>query len=450
MANKRGFPKTLVVGKHFPKPIEFREMRKRLFILPPLFFLLPAFLLGQELSPPETEESYYIERSGKEERFIQRLVWEKSNYVYRYEITVEKQNDSKEYVEIYRESRTENFIELSLAPGLYRYRIEVYNLLNRSSGISDWIPFMVFRALQPELYSFSQEFATSGEGDQLVEIVLHGANLTEGAEVLIRPADGGRDIVPLAYFPSGESARLLVNQEILAPGPYRVYVKNPGGLESSLAITVSPPIIVADSSGVLPGVPDTGDSVLPLLPGTARDPGDIPNLFGIYVSLEYTPLIPLYGYLFTPFDSSFFPVGASLKVSFMPVKQSWGDLGLELAPSWNVLESDAMKVDMGTFHLNGLYQWWFFNRSMSLVFCVGGGINLINGTNDGEQDSVSIFTWMFSAGGGIFFRLFIPGVYNRSARSAFFVEIGVEYNHLFTKELPPGYVKPGLGLGWRF
>ncbi|MDR2143216.1 MAG: hypothetical protein LBP29_02470 [Treponema sp.] len=433
-----------------------------------LFFYLPAFLLGQELSPPETEESYYIERSGEEERFIQRLVWEKSNYVYRYEITVEKQNDSKEYVEIHREFRTENFIELSLTPGLYRYRIEVYNLLNRSAGISDWIPFMVFRALQPELYSFSQELAPPGEGDRLVEIVLHGMNLTEGAEVLIQPADGGRDIVPLAYFPSGESARLLIDQETLVPGPYRVYVRNPGGLESSLAITVSPPLIVADSSGttvdsvpdtgdssgVLPDVPDTGDSsgVLPGVPDITGDRGDIPDLLGIYVSLGYTPLIPFYGYLFTPFDSSFFPAGASLRASFMPVKQSWGDLGLELAPSWNLLKSDDMKVDMGTFHLNGLYQWWFFDQSMSLVFSVGGGINLINGTNDGEQDSASIFTWMFSVGGGIFFRWFVPIVYNFrwSAHNVFFIEIGIEYNHLFTETLSPGYIKPGLGLGWRF
>ncbi|MDR2184331.1 MAG: hypothetical protein LBO80_01485 [Treponema sp.] len=424
-------------------------MADRRFFLLPLFFLLPAFLPGQELPPPEAGGSFYIERTGEEERFIQRLVWEKADYAYRYEITIEEQSSSGEYAEIRRESRTENFIELSLAPGLYRYQIEVYNLLNRPAGISGWIPFRVFPALQPELYSFRQELTPSGEGDPQggMEIILQGMNLTEGAEVRLQPADGGGDITPLAYLPLGESARLVFNRETLAPGRYRVYVRNPGGLEGSLEITVSPPLAAADS----PAVPPVPGTAVPSAVPEAGDAVDVLSPLGVYISAEYAPLIPFYGYLFTPFDHFFYPWGASLRVGFTPVKQSWGDLGLELAPSWNMLNSGAVKLHAGSFYLNGLYQWRFFKRTMALVFRLGAGISFVYGTG-GDQDSGSIFTWMISAGGGIFLRWFMPVFYNfrRITHSTFYLETGAEYNHLFTKDVPAGYVKPVLGIGWNF
>lgn len=172
------------------------------------FFLPPCFLAGQELSPPESEGSSYIERTGEELRFIQRLVWEKAEYAHRYEITVERENNSGEYTEIYREFRTENFTDLSLAPGLYRYRIQAYNLLDRPAGLSLWIPLRVIPALQPELYSYNQEFLPAGDLRGDVEITLYGRNLVEGAELCLDPADGDA-VTPLAYVPSGESARLV-------------------------------------------------------------------------------------------------------------------------------------------------------------------------------------------------------------------------------------------------
>jgi hypothetical protein len=375
--------------------------RTEVFVL--LFLVLvPVFLSGQ--TPEEAEKFFYIERIGGEDRFIQRLTWEETEHVYRYEITVERQDGSGEYAEIFREFRTENFIELSLDPGLYRYRIGVYNLLNRPAGISSWFPFRVFPAFQPELYSFSQDFLSAKTGDSRMEITLQGANLVKGAELRMQSESGGGDIVPLAFFPEGESARLVFAQ--LAPGPYRVWIRNPGGLEAFLDITVAPAL----------------------------------NFRGIYVSAEYAPMVPLYGYLFSPFDRAFYPAGVSLRAGFMPIVRSWGELGLELAPSWNMLDSDMAKVNTGTVHLNGLYQW-FFADTAALVLRAGAGINLIHGKED--HDSASIFTWTFSAGGGIFLRWFIPD-------TTLYLEAGVEYNHLFTSDPPAGYIKPALGFGARF
>jgi hypothetical protein len=408
--------------------------RTQVFVLW-FLFLLPGLLPGQ--TPEERERFFYIERIDGEERFIQRLVWENIAHVYRYEVVVEEQTGAGEYAEIFRDFRTENFIELSLPPGSYRYQIGVYNLLNRPAGISPWIPFRVFPALQPELYSFRQDFMSAGEGEPQVVITLGGANLVEGAELYIQSESDGGETEPPAFFPEGESARLVFNR--LAPGSYRVRIRNPGGLEASLGITVEPPPAPADAPDAADAAgaaaPDTADAL-----GAAGDSGGTPALRGIYVSAEYAPAIPLYGYLFTPFDRGFYPAGVSLRAGFTPLMRSWGDLGLELVPSWNMLDSDTAKVHMGTLRLNGLYQR-FITDAVALVLRVGAGLNLIYGTE--ALDSASIFTWMFSAGGGIFLRWCIPG-------AALYLEGGGEYNYLFTRDAPAGYVKPVLGCGARF
>jgi hypothetical protein len=411
------------------------EDKRILFVL--LLFLLPFFLRGQELLPPETADSFYIERTGEGERFIQRLAWEKVDTVYRYEITIEKQDSAEEYTGILRESRTENFIEISLAPGLYRYKVEGYNLLNRLAGISGWIPFRVFPALQPELHSFTREFLPPGDLPGGIEITLHGMNLVEGAEAYLLPLDSGGDpLVPLVWLPSGESARMVFDR--LRPGRYRVYVRNPGGLEGFLEITVEPP-------PASPVEPPVVSSVEPPVSASAEDSAPS-SPFDLYVSAGYAPLIPLDGYLFTPFESIFYPVGASLRIELVPVRQSWGDLGLELAPSWNMLKSEGLKVNLGAFHLNGTYHRRFPGQ-MALVFRFGAGANLVSGTSG--QSTASLFTWIAAINGGISFRRFMRPAQN-SRQTAFYFEAGVEFTHLFSTDTPATYIRPFLGVGRRF
>jgi hypothetical protein len=455
---------------------------RALFLMVP-FLLLPGLLRGQEPGP-SAGGSFYIDRSGEEERFIQRLVWERADYAYRYEIALEARDDSGAYAEIRREFRTENFIELSLVPGLYRYRITVYNLLNRPAGSSQWIYFRVLPALQPELYSFTQEFLPSGEGG--TALVLQGKNLQEGAELYLRPMEpGGDPVAPLASVTEGDRARLVFDRESLAPGRYRAHIRNPGGLETSLDITVMPPppvvddgapagvddapaaeIAAADTTGPETAAAEEGDADTATeaagiadagaAEGSTADAADAgavpPRFFDLNISAGYAPLIPLYGYLFDPFNG-LYPLGFSARLEFIPFRRSWGDLGVELAPSWNMLRADATKMQMGTVYLNGLYQWWFPNQAMALIFRLGGGVGLFYGTRDSGLSSGSIFTWVLSVDGGIAFRWYVKTIQNfrRKSPSSLYVEIGLEYGHFFAADSPqPGYIRPVLGLGWRF
>ncbi|MDR0450829.1 MAG: hypothetical protein LBH26_06160 [Treponema sp.] len=422
---------------------------KRVFLALFLPFLLALPLEGQETpGGAGGEDPSYIERAGEGERFIQRLVWERDAHTYRYEITVEERNSSGEYAEILREFRTENSIEFSLPPGLYRYRIRVFNLLNRPAGVSAWMPFSVIPALQPELHSLTQEYFPPDQAypQGALEIILYGRNLVEGMALDILPLDTEGDPIRPDYFPRGESIRLIFEENLPAPGRYRVYVRNPGGLENSLEITVTPPSSVTAA----PDTPaaDTGDA-------PAVDAGDsgAPRgsfTLGFSISAAYTPLIPLYGYLFTPFDRGFFPVGASLKADLVPLSRPWGDLGLELAGSWNMLTIGAVEVHLGGLHLNGIYQRRIFGQRAALVVRLGAGTDLLSGTN--PDKATSIFNWILAVCGGASLRWFLPAPGNSrgTAAGTFYVEAGMEYTHLFATDSPTAYIKPGLGAGWKF
>jgi hypothetical protein len=311
--------------------------------------------------------------------------------------------------------------------------------LNHPAGISGWIPFRVLPALQPELYTFSEEFLPAGDG---MEITLYGRNLVEGSELHLDPAEGAA-VAPPAYLPAGESARLIFSGEPPAPGRYRVHIKNPGGLETSLDITVGPP--PAADSGNASAAPDSGDSG-----DSSAVPAPVPRRpLGLYVTAEYVPLFPLYGDLFDRLGRSFYPAGVSARIAFMFFKPSRGDLGLELAPSWNMLDAGAITIRMYPLHLNGVYQLRFPGQKTALVFRLGGGITLLQGTN--SQSSGSIFTWMPSAAGEADFRWYPAANARQAGYNAFYCEIGLEYTHLFSSDSPqPGYIRPVLGAGWIF
>ncbi|MDR1375023.1 MAG: hypothetical protein LBJ24_08640 [Treponema sp.] len=406
--------------------------------------LLFAFLVLVSVIPPlcgQEGGSFHIERTEEGEQFIQRFLWDAVEHAYRYEVRIEEQDDAGAYTEILQESREENFIELSLAPGSYRYRIQAYNILNQSSENSEWIYFRVLPALRPELYSFTQGFSRSsvGSSEDLTEIILHGMNLQEGADwYLVSPETAASPIRPLDYLLLEEGARLVFNTESLPPGRYKVYIRNPGGLESSLEITVTPP------PPSIAGPPD-----VIIAAGTPAGTNTVPGGFGSwspYISVEYAPPIPLYGYLFEHFDQNFYPLGIALRLGVFPFKKSWGDLGLEAAPHWTMLKTNfegaEQTAHLAELHLNGIYQKRFPNQVMALTFRLGGGISFVYGSSNNTQSSESILTWMPSVSGGISFKWFVYKL--------LYIETGAEYTHIFSVEPSPGYIKPFLGAGWLF
>jgi hypothetical protein len=150
---------------------------------------------------------YYVEKTSGDARFIQHLTWEQREFSYRYEVVIEKQNAAGAYTEVLREFREETFIEVSMTAGRYRYRVVVYDLLNRPGEIPAWMPLEIFPALQPELTDFEPKtFYLNGEAP--CEIRLSGNNFVPDSRISLRSVESNEDAIPSVQFiayPSGNA-----------------------------------------------------------------------------------------------------------------------------------------------------------------------------------------------------------------------------------------------------
>ena len=91
-------------------------------------------------------------------RFHQRLTWSTDRYAFRYEVVIEQQDSEGLYREFLRESRSTYFLDASLPRGNYRYKVIVYDFLNRNGGESSWLSFSINPDFDPEspyLYRFT-------------------------------------------------------------------------------------------------------------------------------------------------------------------------------------------------------------------------------------------------------------------------------------------------------
>jgi hypothetical protein len=399
-------------------------------IKPRLFLLVPALILAAVTVPAqETEEpvpaeqgSYsYFERDGDAVRFTQHFSWEAQSYVRRYEISVEAKEADGSYTELARESTEDNFIEFSLPVGLYRYRVQVYDLLGRPAGEPQWIDVEILPAIQPEIADFSPRGFYLDE-DYLWEIDLRGENFLPRSELYLRSIGGNenrneRRIVPARYIPAsnGRSAKIEFAERQLVPGRYELYTVNPGGLENFLGgftIAYQKPFDFNLSLGWLPAVSTTGE-------------------FNAFVGKPFHPL------------------GFGARASFMFFKRPWGYFGTELAPSYfYVSRKDGYNfhAHIPSLHLNAVFQEWFPNRIMAVNFRIGAGLTLMYDVSfdfGSAGASVPFNTLLLSMDGGVSFLWFI--------RKPFFLEAGIEYLQVFSTDSAwPGYVRPFISIGRQF
>ena len=390
-------------------------------------FVFQTYVFAQTdaAQPDETaaEESsqlnYYIDRSEGEPRFIQRLIWQEANFAFRYEVIVQRQQPNGSFTEAERISTENAFAEVSLPAGRYRYQVNTYDLVDEFSFSTSWREFDIIRAIQPELSGFSPSVFYLDE-DKIWEITVRGYNFLEQSEIYL--VDSGRIIRPQSRVIEETTALLVFSGVSLSTGKFDIYVRNPGGLDAQM--------------------------------GTFTIANKKP--FDFNISLGYAPAVPLYGYLFkdadleAPFPDSVYLLGAVCKISFVPVKRIWGNLGIEASASFTNLEHEREYYSTHGYllntHLSFLYQIYFFNKFAALGANLGAGLSTLTDFHYaypvGEPTDL-VTNIIPSAIAGLSLKVF--------AFKPFFLSAGADFIHAFSVESPmPGFLRPFFMAGIQF
>ena len=178
---------------------------------------------------------FIVDTESGEHRFMQRLAWSGGEYALRYEVILEREVGGR-YTAHLRDSTSSLFIEVSLPPGKYRFRVIPYDILDKPGEGSEWVNIEVHRAVQPEIFEVSGRFVSSrnaGEPSGYV-LTISGNNLDPGAEIFIRGSGGAQYISEEFVYDLGGNVMIFIDNGMLAPGEYEVIVKNPGGLEAGI------------------------------------------------------------------------------------------------------------------------------------------------------------------------------------------------------------------------
>jgi hypothetical protein len=371
----RGFCKTSVLQKH---------------VFPAALFFLSAFLQAQ------TTGGYFSEL-----RFIQRLAWAADEYVLRYEVLVERE-DRGTYRRLLQEFTETFFIEISLAPGKYRYRVIPYDYLNRPREGTEWVDIEVRAAISPELDDVRPDIFFPEENAVHV-LNITGKNLESGAGFFLR-SPGLTPIVPFRVniFSDGTEASLHFNNEQLIPGVYELLVRNPSGLETrGGVITIARPEPEPESE------PEPEEQPVDLVEDNKP--------FTVGLSVAWMPLLPVYGG-----NNSIFLIGAAVRVNAVYFETDLFNAGLEIAASWHdrTERTATMQFDLMTqisFHEMALRFRFGIGTVLTDIFYVHANIG-------------ASFLWF--------------------VQKKYYFEVGLDHVHLLMP--PTGFLRPWYGLGWRF
>ena len=411
------------------------ELKKTLLIL--ILLLAGLVVFAQETPgpdfatplPPNTEPSFRLSDADSGALFLQRLAWESARYAIRYVVILERKNEATGvWVEVLKRnvSADLSYIDVSVPAGQFRYRVLSYNILDQLDNQTDWEEFTVIQALQPSIVSFSP---SAFYFDRLTPriLTLNGENLLpdtdiylisksvidlEGKPLIIKPRELHRNEL-------GETARLIFNEEDLVAGKYEIFAKNPGGLETK-----------------------TGDFSMALA-----------KPFDINVSGGYIPMLTLFGQRDFYLNKVFLPLSFGTRVSFIPFKWKFGNLGAEFNGSWSLLKSSQTtatqqvdsKAHLIIADLGVLFQYWIISKELSVNGRLGFGFaGIINYHFDyspgGKSDSISKAAFNYQIGASVQW-LFYKQI---------FIEGSLDLLHVAHKEIPTGFVRIGIFGGYQF
>lgn len=345
------------------------ENKKVRFALILLFFVLFALkgfakskqkIQYEELEQDEwLSESYFIQATEEgESQFIQRFEWDFDPYVSKYQFILEQIKENGEKEELFNEETEENFVEIPLGAGLYRYKINVFNLLGFMEEESDWTNFDILKAYQPEIKDVSPSMIYLEEPQDGI-FTVNGLELRPETEFVFLAAKIGR--LPARIIENdtkNRKVKLQVDPNMLDSFKYVLRAKNEGGLTSEygpVTVKFKKPVDLDIAAGY----------VCPINIGIDNLFGNDANVIANYIGKVY-------------------PISIAAKITFIPIKKRFGYFGIGVNATYSrtfINNSDyLLDGNLISGYANFVYQYPFrkltkdgkSSRLLALVELHGG------------------------------------------------------------------------------
>lgn len=379
---------------------------ERSIFLPCVFlflFLIPSGIFA--------EENYFFEfdESGAA-RFTQVISWDPVEYVKKYRLEILDASGSTVFDDT--SGTTERTVPL--VAGEYRYRITIYNLLDKPELTSDWTDLSVHKAELPKIDSINPRILYLDRGD--LSFLIRGSNLSPDATVKILDPETGEEVFELSVRDSSVEGMLDVGlpPDILDAGEYRVRVANPGGL-------------FADDESLF------------------RIKGRSP--YSLWVSAGWNPWVPLYDSWYTGiWDDGIYLPGAVAHLSWTFAAKNELEFGVRGTASVHVFEVVENGFDILTDYRRfeaAFFCGYRITPSLSAVGGLGAGTLwtyvLIEDELRPSQESASIDPT---------FNGFLEAQYRFNRH--LFASLGVEFINVMYSGKSAGVLLPEISAGWRF
>lgn len=374
-----------------------------------------------------------------------------SEYVTKYLVEIEQLNSKSNEYETIISIETENnetqiAINPKLKPGVYRYRITSYDLLGFEGAVSDWSELKIFQAFDPEVRTISSN-ANHSSTVYLEEIndgifTISGRNLFDLKEddtdinftdYRLLPKGTKKfenGFVPEILEHSSNNRELKIKLELseLDVGTYNFIAKDASGLENE----------------------KNSDSQI-----TIR----FKKLMDLDLAAGYLLPVTIFDdTIKTYFKSPVTPLSLTGKLTFIPLKHTWGYLGIGVQANYTRLfaEYDTHYIDgnMMAGMLNVVYQKPF------------------NIKVDGGNKSRHLFTFEFHGGAGVVMFQDLTFHFPRDINSEplnscyigadvgasvqtyitnrLYIEVNADFLYAFMTDMQLGQILPSVCVGFQF
>ena len=378
------------------------------------WFLCAAFLLYAQ---NETGKHYFI-REGEEGTVLyQRLSWQAFEDILGYEFELEQKNQADGWVPIDKQTVKDNFLDVSLPPGSYRFRVSLINLLEQTEALSDYQNFDVLVAYQPEVNELSPHLIYF---DNIFSnrLIAEGKNfLSETVFTLEKPLSPTLVLTPVEIDKSGKRVVFELNMNRLAPGEYVFCARDRSGLYDNtrtIELKFQKPVDTHLSAGYA-----------------------FTGFTGKNVFSEY-------------YERKFAVPGGVFRFTMLPAKRSYGHFGFNLSCSAFLLDKKSEYYTISGYtimpQIHAAYVYPIIKHRLNLDIHAGtGALFLINSRFnffDADFKSPATWYWGITVNGGTALQFYIW--------KKLYLELNIDHIVTLKKGLPLYMYQPQLSVGWEF